>query len=134
MRSLVSALLLFAASLDHSPSGTRRFGNLKPRAKTALVIFLGGQRVGYSSSNTRTVTRDGQEVLISDTLVAMTIKRFVGVTLGVIVRQSSEEDPKTGRLLEFVVRVGEPADQQDRDDRAGRGKRRLLERAATRDG
>ncbi|AMV16893.1 transglutaminase-like domain-containing protein [Planctomyces sp. SH-PL14] len=97
MRSLVSALLLFAACSITLHPARADSETSKPR-EDWQVIFLGGQRVGYSSSNTRTVTRNGQEVLISDTLVAMTIKRF-GVSLKMIVRQSSEEDPKSGRLL-----------------------------------
>jgi hypothetical protein len=62
------------------------------------VVYLSGQRVGYSSSSTHTVEREGKKVLVSDTLMVMAIKRF-GITLKMTVRQSSEEDPETGRLL-----------------------------------
>lgn len=87
--ALVAAL---TASLPAADSATR------PDREEWQVIFLGGQRVGYSKSQTHSVKREGREILSSDTLVAMTIKRF-GVSLKMTVRQTSEEDLSTGTLL-----------------------------------
>lgn len=79
----------------------------RPEREDWQVIFLGGQRVGYSKSLSRSVHRDGREIFISDSLVAMTIKRF-GIGLKITVRQTSEEDAATGKLLKATLVTDNP--------------------------
>ncbi len=100
-RPLVLALLLLLGL----PAASRGAG--RPDREDWQVIFLGGQRIGYSKSLSRSLERDGREIVISDSLVAMTIKRF-GISLKMTVRQTSEEDAATGKLLKATLLTDNP--------------------------
>lgn len=66
------------------------------------VIYMGKTRVGYSRSNSRTIERDGQELIRSESESMMLIKRF-GQALKMKLTMATEETPQ-GELVavEFI--------------------------------
>ncbi len=76
------------------------------KEETWNVIYLSGQRIGYSQSIVETVQKDGIDVVRTSTMTNMTIKRF-GQTL--ILKQSlSTEETSTGDLRRFRYEMANP--------------------------
>ena len=76
------------------------------REESWNVIYLSGQRIGYSQSIIETVVQDGMPVVKTSSVTNMTIKRF-GQSLVMKQSLTTEETP-TGELLRFRLEMANP--------------------------
>ncbi|MFO1005999.1 MAG: transglutaminase-like domain-containing protein [Planctomycetaceae bacterium] len=114
-RRLVLALLflvMLIGTLCSHPAMTRAEDKATPSQAADndfddwQIIQMSGQKVGYAHATTKTETRDGQKIYITEIVTRLTVKRFGGQLISVV-NQRTEEDAD-GRLLSFYLLQDNP--------------------------
>jgi hypothetical protein len=113
LRRLVLALLvMLIGTLCSRPAITLAEDNAAPTKADGdntddwQIIQMSGQKVGYAHATTKTETRDGQTIYITDIVTRLTVKRFGGQLISVV-NQRTEED-SDGHLLSFYLLQDNP--------------------------
>ena len=80
LRTLLGISLVFICSFESSSFGQESPTKAPPKEETWQVIYLAGQRIGYTRSTVETVGSDASAIVKTTSDTFMTIKRF-GQTL-----------------------------------------------------
>ena len=98
--------ILILCSMQNGRCADENPGKVPLKEESWQVIYLGGQRIGYSFSIIETVQQDGVSVVKTSSLSNMSFKRF-GQTLTMKQALSTEETPE-GELLRFRFEMANP--------------------------
>ncbi len=104
----LAVIFTFLISAQICPSQANAFAETKPSDSddSWQVIFIGGQRIGYARTTTRTVKKDGKAIVVTLNETHMTFKRF-GQELKVQMNLRTEEN-QDGEMLRFVSETKNP--------------------------
>ena len=106
LRTLLGISLVFICSFESSSFGQESPTKAPPKEETWQVIYLAGQRIGYTRSTVETVGSDASAIVKTTSDTFMTIKRF-GQTLVMKQALTTEETP-AGDLRRFRFEMATP--------------------------
>ncbi len=106
LRSFLFAATIALGQLPVPSLGEEPSTKLPQKEESWQVIYLGGQRIGYSRSIVETVQQDGTPIVKTSSIANMLFKRF-GQSLEMKQTLTTEETP-SGDLLRFRFEMANP--------------------------